>query len=62
MLKHIEAGALDPFSVSARTMAAWSMTGPRPTLMITRVGFMAANSLSLIMWWVSAVRGRETTT
>ena len=38
------------------------MTGPRPTLMMTALGFMAAKAASLIMWWVSAVSGAATTT
>ena len=47
---------------SARIMAGSSITGPRPTLMITPLGFMAANSASLIMLLVSAVSGAAATT
>ena len=49
-------------SDSALTIAASSITGPRPTLMMTASGFIAANSASPIMPRVSAVNGAATTT
>ena len=45
------------FLASARISAASSTIGPRAVLIRNAVGFISANSRSLIMWRVSSLSG-----
>jgi hypothetical protein len=61
-IKDVGAAPLILCSESALIIAPSSITGPRPTLMITALGFMAANSLVPTSLRVSAFSGAATTT
>jgi hypothetical protein len=48
-------------AVSARSSAGSSMTDPHPTLITTAVGFITADTTSLVMCFVSSVNGAVAT-